>query len=293
MHTRSVALSSFASQWSADPGPLIAAAIALALFTHGFIRLRRRGRRDHAGWDRALLFGLGVAVSVVPLVSPIDPLSDDYLLSVHMFEHVALGDAGPALMVCAVRGPLLVFMLPGLVLRPLARSARIRGGLGYLTRPRVSLAAWVVVMAAWHLPWVYDYAVAHQTVHDLEHLSFAIVGVLVWIQLVDPARHGRLRVPQRLLFALALFVFGQVLADVLLLTLTPLYPHYADQPLRVMGISPLLDQRLAGFVMMTEQALSLGTFALVLHLSSRLRPAVARAHEATPGRHTASETNRM
>ena len=85
-------------------------------------------------------------------------------------------------------------------------------------------------MAAWHLPWVYDYAVAHQTVHDLEHLSFAIVGVLVWIQLIDPARHGRLRVPQRLLFALALFVFGQVLADVLLLTLTPLYPHYADHP---------------------------------------------------------------
>ncbi len=236
------------------------------------------------------MFGLGVAVSVVPLVSPIDPLSDDYLLSVHMFEHVALGDAGPALMVCAVRGPLLVFMLPGLVLRPLARSARIRGGFGYLTRPRVSLAAWVVVLAAWHVPWVYDYAVAHQTVHDLEHLSFAVVGVLVWIQLVDPARHGRLRVPQRLLFALALFVFGQVLADVLLLTLTPLYPHYANQPLRVMGISPLLDQRLAGFVMMTEQALSLGTFALVLHLSSRPRPAVARAHEATPAHQTASET---
>ena len=42
-----------------------------------------------------------------------------------------------------------------------------------------------------------------------------------------------------------------------------------------MGISPLLDQRLAGFVMMTERALSLGTFALVLHLSSRPRPAVA------------------
>ncbi|HEY3763696.1 MAG TPA: cytochrome c oxidase assembly protein [Gaiellales bacterium] len=293
VHTHSVALASFASQWSADPGPLIAAAIALALFTHGFIRLRRRGRRDHASWDRAALFGLGVAVSVIPLVSPIDPLSDDYLLSVHMFEHVALGDAGPALMVCAVRGPLLVFMLPGIVLRPLARSARIRSGLGYLTRPRVSLAAWVFVMGAWHLPWVYDYAVAHQTVHDLEHLSFAIVGVLVWIQLIDPARHGRLRVPQRLLFALALFVFGQVLADVLLLSLTPLYPHYADQPIRVMGVSPLLDQRLAGFVMMIEQALSLGTCALVLHLSTRRHTAVARPSEATPGRPAEKPTGRV
>ena len=148
-------------------------------------------------------------------------------------------------------------------------------------------------MAAWHLPWVYDYAVAHQTVHDLEHLSFAIVGVLVWIQLIDPARHGRLRVPQRLLFALSLFVFGQVLADVLLLSLTPLYPHYADQPVRVMGISPLLDQRLAGFVMMIEQALSLGTCALVLYLNSRPRPAVARASEARSSSPAAPETNHV
>jgi cytochrome c oxidase assembly factor CtaG len=277
MHEHSVALSSFASEWSADPGPLIAAAIAVALFTQGFIRLRRRGRRDHASWDRPLLFGLGVAISVIPLVSPIDPLSDDYLLSVHMFEHVLLGDAGPALMVCAVRGPLLVFLLPGFLLRPFARSAGVRGLLGYLLRPRVSLMAWVVVMASWHVPAVYDYAASHQLVHDLEHLSFAIVGVLVWTQLIDPARHGRLRVPQRLLYALALFVFGQVLADVLILTFTPLYAHYADQPVRVGGISPLTDQRLAGFVMMIEQAITLGTFAFLLYNRARSPAAIPQA----------------
>jgi cytochrome c oxidase assembly factor CtaG len=265
MHDHSVPLSSFASQWTAAPGPLIAAAIALALFGQGFVRLRRRGRPDLAPWSRALLFGLGVAVSVAPLVSPIDPLSDDYLLSVHMLEHVLLGDAGPALMVCAVRGPLLVFMLPPLVLAPLARTAAIRHGLSVLVRPRLSLLLWVVVMASWHIPRVYDFAVEHETVHDLEHLSFAIVGVLVWVQLIDPTRRGRLSVPQRLLFALVLFALGQVLADVLILTFTPLYPHYADQPARVMGISALTDQRLAGFVMMIEQAITLGTCALILY----------------------------
>jgi len=283
MQEHSVALSSFASQWSADPGPLIAAAIAVALFTQGFVRLRRRGRRDHASWDRPLLFGLGVAVSVIPLVSPIDPLSDDYLLSVHMLEHVLLGDAGPALMVCAVRGPLLMFVLPGFLLRRLARSAGVRGALGFLVRPRVSLMAWVVVMASWHVPLTYDYAASHQLVHDLEHLSFAIVGALVWTQLIDPGRHGRLGVPQRLVYALALFVFGQVLADVMILTFTPLYAHYAGQPARVDGISPLSDQRLAGFVMMTEQAITLGTFSFLLYHRGRspagLRQARTRRHE--------------
>jgi cytochrome c oxidase assembly factor CtaG len=282
MHDHAVALSSFASQWSVDPGPLIAAGIAVALFGQGFIRLRRRGRRDHASWGRALLFGLGVAISVIPLVSPIDPLSDDYLLSVHMLEHVLLGDAGPALIVCALRGPLLVFLLPGFLLRPLARSTPVRSGLGILLRPRVSLMAWVLVMASWHVPPIYDYAASHQLVHDLEHLSFAVVGVLVWTQLIDPSRHGRLRVPQRLVYALALFVFGQVLADVMILTFTPLYGHYAAQSARVMGISPLTDQRLAGFVMMTEQAITLGTFSLLLY--RRRNPTLADAREGGSAR---------
>jgi putative membrane protein len=265
VHDHTAALSSFASQWTAAPVPIAAALAALALFGQAFVRLRRRGRRDLAPWTRAILFSLGVGLSVVPLVSPIDPLSDDYLLSVHMLEHVLLGDAGPALIVCALRGPLLVFMLPSFALSPLARSGVVRGGLGLLTRPRVTLVLWATVIACWHIPRIYDFAAEHQTVHDLEHLSFAIAGILVWVQLVDPARRGRLRVAQRLLYALVVFALGELLADVLILTFTPLYPHYADQPARVMGITPLTDQRLAGFVMMIEQAITLGTCAVVLY----------------------------
>src|SRR5204862_397159 len=44
--------------WAAwDPAPLVlgAAAVGLWRFWHGFLRLRRRGRRDLAGWDRAVL----------------------------------------------------------------------------------------------------------------------------------------------------------------------------------------------------------------------------------------------
>jgi hypothetical protein len=52
------------------------------------------------------------------------------------------------------------------------------------------------------------------------------------MQLIDPTRRGRLRVSQRLLFALVIFALGELLADVFILTFTPLYPHYADQPVR-------------------------------------------------------------
>ena len=44
----------------------------------------------------------------------------------------------------------------------------------------------------------------------------------------------------------------------------PLYPSYAEQPDRLLGLSPLEDQRLAGLVMMVEQLLTLGTFVALL-----------------------------
>jgi putative membrane protein len=269
MREHTLALSGFARQWSPEVWPLVVAGIALALFLQGFIRLRRRGRPDCASWGRLGMFVAGVAVSVLPLVSPMDPLSDDYLLSVHMLEHVLLGDAGPALMVCAVRGPLVMFLLPPWLLRPLARSGAIRRLLGLVTRPAASLSMWAIVMGFWHVPAAYDYTLDHKTVHDIEHATFALVGLLVWVGLIDPARHGRLGVPHRLVYALVLFAFGQVLADVLLLSFHPLYGSYANQPARVAGISPLLDQRLAGAVMMVEQAVTLGTFSV---LTYRRRP---------------------
>jgi cytochrome c oxidase assembly factor CtaG len=272
--THDVPLSSFASNWTLAAGPIAAALLGLALFAQAFLRLRRRGRADHAPWSRAALFGAGVGISLFPLVSPIDTLSDRYLLSVHMCEHLMLGDAGPALMVCAVRGPLSVFLVPPYLLGPLARTGWLRRAVAFLVRPRVSLIVWVSAMGCWHIPAAYDYTLTHQSVHDLEHLTFAIAGVLIWMQLIDPMRHGRLRVPQRLLFALVVFSLGQLLSDVLIFTFHPLYPSYADQPARVMGISPLLDQRLAGLAMMLEQAVTLGTCAVVLaRRTPRLTPA--------------------
>ena len=278
--THDVALSSFAHNWTLAAGPIAAAIMGLALFAQAFLRLRRRGRSDHAPWSRAALFGAGVGISLFPLVSPIDTLSDRYLLSVHMCEHLMLGDIGPALMVCAVRGPLSVFFVPGYLLGPLARTAWLRRTVAVLLRPRVSLAVWVTAMACWHVPVAYDYTLTHQAVHDLEHLTFALAGVLVWIQLVDPTGHGRLRVPQRLLFALAVFVFGQLLSDVLIFSFSPLYASYADQPARVLGISPLLDQRLAGIAMMVEQAVTLGSCAIVLYLKLGRRDTAGRLEAA-------------
>jgi cytochrome c oxidase assembly factor CtaG len=253
-----VPIAHLSASWETPPTVLIGVGLALVLFAQAFVRLRRR-KPDHAPWSRALLFAAGLTLLVVPLVSPLDHVGDEELLSAHMLQHVLIGDAAPALLVVAVRGPLLFFLLPPPVLRPLASFRPLRSFLSVLLRPLVSLGLWSVAFLGWHVPAAYDYAAAHPFVHDLEHLSFVVAGTLAWAQLVDPARHGLLRRPQRVFFALAMLAVSQPLVDALLFT-GPAYPRYVGAH----GLSALTDQRLAGVVMMTEQLLSLGICVALL-----------------------------
>ncbi|HEX4518580.1 MAG TPA: cytochrome c oxidase assembly protein [Gaiellaceae bacterium] len=258
-----MAPSALASAWTLDPLVLAAAAVAAVLFARGFIRLRRRGRRDHAGWSRALLFAAGLALMTLPLVSPLDAAADDFLLSAHMLEHVLIGDAGPALVLLAIRGPLLAFVVPAAAIRFTGRHAAF----GRLNRPAVAVSVWVVGLAAWHVPAAYDAALRHPWLHVLEHATFVGAGFLLWSLLIDPARRGRLSTGGRAALAGVIFMLGQALAGVLLLSPVALYPFYADKTVRLFGIAPLADQQYAALLMMAEQFLTLGAFLLLLGAS--------------------------
>jgi putative membrane protein len=258
--------------WSAPPAVLAGAGLAAALFVQGWLRLRRRGRADLADAGRAALFALGLLVVLAGLVSPIHTIGESHLLWVHMLQHVLIGDLGIALMVAAVRGPLLVFMLPARVLGPIARDRDVRAALSFLLRPQVAFGLWAVNLAVWHVPSLYVDAVLRPYLHDLEHACFMLAGLLVWTLLIDPGGHRRLSTARRIALGAAMFGAGQGLTDVLVFSFHPLYAVYHG----AYGFSARTDQKLAGLVMMAEQLLVLGTFAFLL-----LRPRFRQPRLAT------------
>lgn len=266
-HGDRVPIDELGSAWRVEPVVIALALLGLGLFAQAWIRLRRRGRSDHASWGRVALFLTGMAVLVLPLVSPLDAAGEEYLLSAHMLQHVLIGDAAAALLVVAVRGPLSVFLLPPQVLRPLARAGPVRAFFRELVSPRVAFTFWAATFAIWHVPSMYDAVLTNRLLHDLEHAMFVVAGLLVWAQLIDPMRHGRLRRSAKIGAAVGLFVMGNVLADVLLFARTAIYPAYAAQDERLFGFSPINDQQFAGGVMMIEQALTLGLFLMLLFLN--------------------------
>src|SRR3954447_8624541 len=249
--------------WHLHPAPVLLAAAALGLFAQGFARLRRRSP-EHARPGRAVLFALAVLVATLPVVSPLDTVADDYLLSAHMLEHVLIGDVAPALALLAVRGPLVFFLLPQRWLRALARVAPLRRLLGFLLRPLVAFVIWTVVTGAWHVPAVYDYAAAHPHVHELEHASFVVAGVLVWAQLIDPARRAALTVPGRILYAWGLFVAGHLTTHLILFDGVAHYRRYVHAPERLLGLSAVADQHWAAWVMTIEELVAFGILTVVL-----------------------------
>jgi cytochrome c oxidase assembly factor CtaG len=237
--------------------PLGTAAVALLLFSRGFARLRRR-RPDLAPAWAAAAFAAGVLVALAAVLTPLDELAETELLSAHMAQHLLLADIAPLLLVVALRGPLRLFVVPRPVLRATARPG-VRRLARTARRPAVALALWAAAIYAWHVPALYETALASPALHVVEHASLLAAGVLVWSVILDPAvGPGR-----RAAFAAGVLVAGVPLAE-LLIAASPLYPHYAGLAERPFGLSADEDQARAGLLMMAEQLATLGTAAALL-----------------------------
>src|SRR6266513_117502 len=116
-------------------------------------------------------FYTGLGVLFLSLNGWIHDLSDSYLFSAHMVQHLLLA---------LVVAPLLVLGTPGWMLRPALDWPFVGHAARWLTRPTRAFALFNGVVIAWHLPPLYNTAMAHHDVHIVQHLMFLASGVLLW-----------------------------------------------------------------------------------------------------------------
>jgi len=255
--------------WSLDPGPLIDLALGAALYARGCQRLRRKagGRAKLPSW-RIACYAAGLVSLAFAFFSPIATFDDRYFF-VHMLQHLLIGWLTP---------PLLWFGAPlAPTLWGLPDSARLRVGswlspkrsLGRLclglTTPYVSLPIFLIVVAVWHVPSFYDAAQGHTLIHNLEHLTFFVAGLLYWWPIVPPTRGRRRLAPMSggLLYLLATATEGGLIGGVFTFSDLVIYPFYLH-PTSSVGLSPLTDQHLAGIVMWLLGGLIDATAAFIL-----------------------------
>jgi putative membrane protein len=228
------------THWTLDPLQLVPVLLLAALYARRVQTLRERGAAP-AGW-RMWLFALGIVFLLAALVSPIDFYAERSF-GVHMIQHILLGDLAPLALLGGVTGP---------VLRPLLRFVH---PLRRIFHPLAALGLWAVYLYVWHLPYLYEAALRHDSVHALEHACFFTGGILIWATVLEtipmPEWFGT---GAKLGYVAVVRLVSAVLGNVFIWPNSVFYTFY-ERASRPWGLSAIDDQRLAGSVMMIEGSL--------------------------------------
>jgi putative membrane protein len=201
---------------------------------------RRRDPRERLTALQQLSFVAGLAAMFLTLNGPLHDISDYYLFSGHMVQHLVLTFVTP---------PLLLIGTPGWMLRPALRVPAVAAVARFVTKPRIAFALFNLVLAVWHLPPLYNSAMYYHPVHITQHLMFLVSAVIVWWPLLSPLPElPRLSYPGQMLYCFLMTLPMTIISILIVYADHMLYPAYASAP-RLWGLSPLADQRLGGLIM--------------------------------------------
>ena len=194
---------------------------------------------------RALCGGGVLALAAV--VGPADAIADR-LFTAHMIQHEIL---------IAVAAPLIASGRPLLaLLRAVPWARRLVVALGRwpiggavvraCRRPSLACLLHGAAIWLWHVPPLFDAALAHPAIHVVQHTSFLGTGVLFWSAVMHPRRSRDLGRSIVYLFITA--VHTAALGALLVVARSPWYAGYASGG-HGFGLTPIEDQQLAGLVM--------------------------------------------
>jgi len=204
-----------------------------------------RARRMPAGASpltrgRRALFVAGLVAIFLALNGWLHDLSDYYLFSAHMVQHLVL---------TFVAVPFLIMGTPGWMLRPLLDVPVLGPVLRWTTHPFRCYVIFNVIVAAWHLPVLYNQAMASHEVHIVQHLMFMAGSALMWWPVLSPLPElPRLSYPLQMLYLFLLSIPMSMVAVYIVYANEVLYPAYASAP-RIIPLSPMQDQLLGGLIM--------------------------------------------
>jgi putative membrane protein len=234
-------------RWPLDPSVYV----GLAALTVGYTWLARTGG---ASWRRLVFFYLGLLTIWIALETPLHTVGDSYLQSAHMSQHMLLVSFAP---------PFLLLSLTPDMARRLAALPGVRA----VTEPVPALLLYTVGILFWHVPPVFDGAETVEALHVAEHLTFILIGLLFWWPLItatSQAARWRLSDPQKLVFLFFGMLPMMAVALPLQFVTYPLYSHYAAAPRINAFLTPVVDQTIAGALMMFLDMVVLVTDGLVV-----------------------------
>ncbi|MBO2520439.1 MAG: cytochrome c oxidase assembly protein [Firmicutes bacterium] len=228
------------------PDVLAGVLILAGLYFAAAGTLRARGIQPTR--RQRVYLALVFVILLVAEVSPLHDLSEGYLFSAHMVQHLLLILLLPPLLLCA---------LPAQLFEPILRRPWAFKAAKVLTHPLVAIVAGNAVYTLWHLPMAYQSALVWHELHIVEHVLMMGGAILMWWPIYPPVKElASLNPPAKALYLFAINLAQLGVFAYVTFSNKVIYPFYASAP-RLFGISPDVDQTLAGVIMKVGMAVVL------------------------------------
>ncbi len=184
------------------------------------------------------LFSLGVLTLWVASTWPMHDLSERFLYSAHMVQHLLFTLVAPPLLLLGTPDWLARWLL-----RPVMPVARV------VLRPFPALLLFNGVIVLTHWPLAVEWSVRSEPLHFALHAVLVLTALAMWWPVLSPlAEIPRLSYPGQMLYLFLQSIVPTVPASFLTFGSEPLYRIYETFP-RLWGISALADQQAAGLIM--------------------------------------------
>ncbi len=172
---------------------------------------------------------------------PLHDISEEYLYSAHMIQHMMLSYFLP---------PLALMATPTWLARTLLGDGTLYKVVGFLAKPVVAGVLFNAMVMMLHIPLLVNASLDNGPLHYGLHVLVVGASLLMWLPVCGPVPEYRMGIAGAMIYLFLQSVVPTVPAAWLTFAEGIVYDAY-DKPLRLWGISAVDDQQLAGAVMKT------------------------------------------
>jgi putative membrane protein len=222
-------------------------------------------------------FALAVAMLWVASDWPMHDISENYLYSAHMLQHM---------MMSYFLAPLALLAIPEWMARTLVGRGRVYGTVRFLAKPVVAGVIFNAYVMVTHIPGVVNNSVDSAVLHYSLHTILVITSVIMFMPVCGPLPELHLQPAPKMVYLFLQSVVPTIPAAWLTFAEGVVYDRY-DTPVRVWGISVELDQQIAGAIMKLGGSVFLWSIILTIFIRHFVRGQdsemrLRRSDEAAP-----------
>jgi len=233
--------SSIFTHWHGHPDAILGLLLIQSLYLIGIGPLRiKLNLSQTSDPKQTIMFTLGILIILISLTSPLHILSDQYLFSAHMFQHILITLIAP---------PLLILGIPQWLIDYLLKNILIYKIIKFLVQPIIAIIVFNLIFSLWHIPELYKLSVSSHYIHIGEHLMFMISAFIMWWPISSTSKLlPKISYPLQMIYLFVMSLAQIIVFGIITFAPEPIYTHYVNAP-RIWNMSALLDQQMGGIIM--------------------------------------------